>query len=294
MHHIHIITSTCNNQLWVLYAWLQPRALLALQLGDHVSADGSMYCNTDCGFFAERKVRCDANGYVTSIWSADRSLRCFENGVSSNLDPWDEQHLEQYLQNPLSITSFGPNEVDALLTLRNLQAVSIKVTNGTLPAEIGGLTQLRHFLLKHDCLIGSLPPGWHFKHLSTLVIRGPSDSLSCGVTGMIPLSWPSQMSRVKLLYIKHNRLKGPLHPQYTLWRSATHVNLDHNLIAGSIPEAYATWSLQELVVSFNKLTGTLPSLASSTDVGPSRIQRSLTTLIVSNNGITGECFKPRR
>lgn len=140
-----------------------------------------------------------------------------------------------------------------------------------------------------------LPQVWRFKHLSTLMITGltensttrelPSD---CGITGTIPLAWPTQrqLPQLRYLYMPNNKLSGPLHPSYGTWRTVVAVWLEKNLLTGSIPAQYAAWGLQRLRLSFNQLQGTLPSFA--TGAKPSLIQQSLTRLYLDNNQISGE------
>lgn len=101
--------------------------------------------------------------------------------------------------------------------------------------ELGGVAQLRHLLVRYGCLHGVLPQVWRFKHLSTLMITGftensttrelPSD---CGITGTIPLAWPTQrqLPQLRYLYMPNNKLSGPLHPSYGTWRTVVAVWLE--------------------------------------------------------------------
>lgn len=275
---------------------LQPRALLKLNLTNHVRRNGDRYCDpTECNSNPARRVRCDKDGYVTSIWR-EEGEKCLQRGVPSVLPSGWLGYWSSAEGNAVNISSFSPAAIDALLTLNRLQAINIFVKGGVLPTQLAGLAQLKHAIINYNCLTGNLPQEWHFNNLSTLMITGMlSDDtyyfnrplpLDCGISGTIPLAWPVQLPQLRYLYMPNNRLSGTLHPLYTLWSAMAEVWLQDNKLSGSIPEQYADWGLQKLQLGVNELTGPLPSFAAGDQ--PTAIQKSLTLLQLFSNKIVGE------
>lgn len=281
-------------QLLDLSYALQPRALLTLNLTNHVLSSKEGYCNiSSCGRSKARTVRCDKDGFVTSIWGED-TTSCFLDGVPSAFPP--DINWAPAFPYSVNISNFSPATVDALLTLKNLQAINLYVESGTLPTQLAGLSRLRHLLVRYNCMSGTLPREWRFNTLSTLMITGASKGgvdvalrnlpPSCGISGRLPQVWPSQLPRLRYLHMPNNQLSETLPLDYEKWRTVAEVWLEKNMLSGSIPERFAAWGLQQLRLGSNKFSGTLPSF---TMVGKrSAMQKSLTKLELDNNLLTGE------
>lgn len=295
---LHIVLRQC---LQLVHA-PQPRALLKLNLASHVQRNGASYCDrTNCGWAASRRVRCDKNGFVTSIWGEDTTndRSCFLGGVPTTLPSTWLDYWSPAMDCVASISSFTPDVIDALLTLKNLQAAIIFFERGAIPTQLGGLTRLRHLVIRYGCLDGALPQEWNFSSLSTLMITGGTDgggflvnqeppNVGCGISGTIPLAWVTQMRQLRYLYLPYNQLSGSLHPDYRKWRSMVEAWLEGNALSGSIPAQYASWGLQTLRLSYNKLSGRLPTFATGNET--TSIRKSLQRLDLSDNQITGEHF----
>ena len=78
---------------------------------------------------------------------------------------------------------------------------------GSLPAELGRLTQLQRLELFHHQLTGGIPP-----ELSQLTQLQYLDLSSNQLTGAIPVEL-SQLTQLQSLYLSHNQLMGGIPPR---------------------------------------------------------------------------------
>ena len=170
---------------------------------------------------------------------------------------------------------------------------------GSLPAELGRLTQLQRLELFHHQLTGAIPP-----ELGQLTQLQYLDLSSNQLTGAIPVEL-SQLTQLQSLYLSHNQLMGGIPPELgqltrlgLLWlqdnqltgaipvelgqlSQMTWLSLDGNQLTGGIPaELGQLTHLQGLRLQTNQLTGGIPvELAQLTRLGLLRLQ---------DNQLTGE------
>jgi hypothetical protein len=225
---------------------------------------------------------------------------CFNNGVV--LDTWGPLNDED-LTNPIVIASFTPEVIDAFLNLRFLQAVHVYVASpngGALPLQLAGLTDMKHLVIRYNCMIGTLPTAWQWRNLGTLVVGSvePTEkdigldyelklvSTGCGIQGPLPSQWPGQMKRLRHLYLINNRLGGTLPRSISNWRALSLAWLNQNAFSGSLGGTFDTLRLSSLDLASNELSGGLPSFGNASR--PSPIQQHLTNIDMSGNAFTGE------
>ena len=125
-----------------------------------------------------------------------------------------------------------------------------KSLNGTIPAELAGLSKLENLQLSNNALTGPIPA-----ELGTL-------------------------SELYVLYLDDNALTGAIPAELGKLAKLRFLGLYDNQLTGAIPSAFATlWKLQDLYLNNNQLTGVIPALLG--DLG----LRSL--YVAGNSGLTG-------
>ena len=122
--------------------------------------------------------------------------------------------------------------------------------NGTIPAQLGGLSKLEDLQLSNNALTGSIPA-----ELGAL-------------------------RELDILYLFNNELTGAIPAELGNLAKLRFLGLRDNQLTGSIPAAFATlWNLQDLYLNNNQLSGAIPAALS--DLG----LRSL--YAAGNSGLTG-------
>ncbi|WIA23217.1 hypothetical protein OEZ86_010105 [Tetradesmus obliquus] len=164
----------------------QPRALLKLNLTSHIQRNEASYCDrTQCGQKLTRRVRCDKDGFVTSIWSEDttNSATCFLGRVPPTLPlAWRSQYLQYAVAGTLPSFTDGDKPSHIQRSLSILQLNNNRFT-GSLPAAWSALDQLTRLDLSSNELQGQVPLQWsEFKAVSTLDL-----SYNVKLTGCIPV-----------------------------------------------------------------------------------------------------------
>ena len=122
---------------------------------------------------------------------------------------------------------------------------------GSIPPELGGLSELTHVDLRRNLLNGEIP----------------------GELG--------QLSKLAVLDLHGNRLEGPIPPELGRLSDLKVLNVHSNRLTGPIPtELGRSSNLEDLYLHNNRLSGTIPS-----ELGSLRI---LNRLWLSNNRLSGE------
>jgi hypothetical protein len=187
--------------------------------------------------------------------------------------------------------------------LRFLQAVHVYVASpngGALPLQLAGLTDMKHLVIRYNCMTGTLPTAWQWRNLTTLAVGSvvPSDksvpldyildpvSTGCGIQGPLPSTWPKKMQQLRHLYLINNRLSGTLPRSITNWKALSMALLNQNTFSGTLGDTFDGLGLETLSLASNKLSGGLPSFGNASE--PSPIQQMLTRLYMFDNDFTGE------
>ena len=162
-----------------------------------------------------------------------------------------------------SSTSLNWSE-DTLMTLWNgVTVVSNRVTSlnitpfylsGTIPAELGDLTELKSIWLGFNDLTGSIPTELgNLTNLTELVLN------SNDLTGTIPTELGS-LANLTRLDLASNGLTGTIPTELGSLANLTRLDLASNGLTGTIPtELGSLANLTRLALSNNDLTGTIPT-----------------------------------
>lgn len=153
--------------------------------------------------------------------------------TSVSISDWEGVHLDG---SPLIVT-------DLILEGRNL--------TGSIPEELGGLSNLKELGLAYNSLTGDIP------------------------------SELGNLSELERLYLRDNRLTGNIPPELSNLSNLGSLYLDGNQFAGDIPSELGNLSdLERLHIHYNQLTGNIPPELGNLS--------NLEWLFIDNNQLTGE------
>ena len=167
--------------------------------------------------------------------------------------------------------------------------------NGTMPAELGGLTEMTRLYLHRNNLTGGIPA--ELNGLTSLVwLRLYDNDLSGEVPDL------SDMASLERFYVHENQLTGGV--PTALSDSVTHIRVDRNMLTGEIPDLSGMTNLVWLGLYDNDLSGEIPATVGSIanlkrlylhgnalmGAVPMEIGNlaSLTNLWLTNNMLSGE------
>ena len=142
--------------------------------------------------------------------------------------------------------------------------------NGTIPAELGGLTGLTRLYLHRNNLTGGIPA--ELNGLTNLVWLRLYDNM---LSGDIPDL--SGMTSLERFYINENELTGGV--PTGLSDSVTHILVHRNNLTGGIPDLSAMTNLVWLSLYDNDLDGEIPATLG--------MLSNLQTLYLHGNDLTG-------
>jgi Leucine-rich repeat (LRR) protein len=125
---------------------------------------------------------------------------------------------------------------------------------GTIPPQVGDLTELDRLSFSFNELTGTIPP--EIGSLSLLVRLGLSNNQ---LFGPIPPELGS-LAALERIWLNHNQLSGSIPTSFGGLTSLTRLNLENNRLTGSIPVELATMAaLEEVSLWGNDLSGEIPA-----------------------------------
>ena len=149
-----------------------------------------------------------------------------------------------------------------------------KGLNGTVPPELGDLTELQALWLGTNQLTGTIPGEIaNAQGMESLLLNGNQ------LTGTIPPEFRAFTS-METLWLHQNQLSGSIPPELGAMTSLQHLVLSSNSLTGTIPREISTRrTLRILWLSHNDLSGRIPGLFVALD--------NLERLHLQGNQLTG-------
>lgn len=136
----------------------------------------------------------------------------------------------------------------------HITSITLNVNDmtGTLPPELGDLSQLEVFVAYYNFMYGSLPPELGNTSLRVLILHNNK------FDGTIPSSFGQLVNATKI-DLENNDLEGPIPPELGQLENLQMLNLRGNKLSGSIPPELGQLSkLEGLLLSNNPLSGEVP------------------------------------
>lgn len=163
--------------------------------------------------------------------------------------------------NTVIAISFGQNNLSGSIppqlgNLSNLKNLSLvfNYLSGTLPPELGNLSNLRDINLRGNQLTGPIPG--ELGNLSQLKNLNLSDNQ---LSGSIPIQFMN-LANLNTVDIKYNKLSGSLPAELGNLTNLNILELCGNQLTGSIPSELGNLSLlTKLDLSDNQLNGSIPA-----------------------------------
>ncbi|TGV01071.1 leucine-rich repeat domain-containing protein [Flavivirga rizhaonensis] len=145
-----------------------------------------------------------------------------------------------------------PDNIGGLSNLKTLDLGGNNIT-GIIPPSLGTLLELETLLLPNNQLTGELPPT--LGSLSNLVKMDLSNN---NLDSQIPISF-CNLTKVTELNLSNNQLIGAIPSQLELMQSLVRLDLRNNQLEGQIPyEIARLYNLEFLGLSNNNFSGTIP------------------------------------
>jgi Leucine-rich repeat (LRR) protein len=212
------------------------------------------------------------------------------------------QHHLNSLQLQINFLSGTLDGVFNVTSQRDLQIVQVSSNQltGTLPEEVFRLRELRTFDASDNCFHGALPGNLCvLRRLVTLVLDGLSSATACQkkvfpglpdsytltqtVSGTVPQCLYALPS-LETLHMAGNAFTGTIPENASASPALQELSLSHNVLTGTIPAALLLRPWLSLDLSYNRLSGALPSGA----VAPAMFHNySQQTLSLLNNRLSG-------
>jgi hypothetical protein len=151
-----------------------------------------------------------------------------------------------------SLTTLNETLMYPILLLKdNLQALDMVVYGGSVPPQLGALSNLERLLVYYYCMQGGMPPNllYGLQNAWEVTIREYAgaeryqpDGVQCGITGPVPPAWFTTTTDVS---------GGTLVPAASLLV----IDISNNKLSGSLPDILGWPTLQNLFISDNEFTG---------------------------------------
>ena len=201
-------------------------------------------------------------------WGSDEPIGTWE-GVTTNA----EGRVTRLLLSGRKLSGSIPTELGQLTNLETLH-LNLNELSGSIPAELGQLTNLKTLYLDGNQLSGSIPAALgKLTNLKSLFL------LNNQLSGSIPAEL-GQLTNLTLLNMSSNDLSGTIPAELGKLTNLTLLFLSSNNLSGTIPaELGKLTNLTLLNLVGNELSGTIPSSLGQLT--------TLTSLTLANNDLSG-------
>ncbi len=217
-------------------------------------------------------------GYNWSIkvgWNGAAGTECDWYGVGCSYG-----HVSRLILNDNSLSGSIPAELGNLTNLTSLY-LNINSLTGSIPPELGNLTNLTFFSLANNSLSGSIPA--ELGNLTNLTILYLNNN---SLTGSIPAEL-GNLTNLTDFYLNFNSLTGNIPSELGNLTNLTSLFLNNNSLTGSIPaELGNLTNLIGLSLGDNFLTGPLPQWLSDTAIPYLNVTDAFNEWPSPYNGVT--------
>mmetsp|Transcript_31809 Transcript_31809/g.75580 ORF Transcript_31809/g.75580 Transcript_31809/m.75580 type:complete len:258 (+) Transcript_31809:91-864(+) len=135
--------------------------------------------------------------------------------------------------------------------------LSFQTLNGTLPASLGALTELKELTLTENFIHGEIPAS-----ICQCVKLENFEIARNALTGILP-ECLGTMQQLYKIDVRANQIEGTIPRSLGGMINLQELLLSGNLLSGTIPaELYDAKRLEVLLLSYNRLTGEIPRLFS--------------------------------
>ncbi|KAL6324940.1 hypothetical protein AAG906_019848 [Vitis piasezkii] len=219
-------------------------------------------------------VYCNNAGRVTQI---DLSYSGKELGELSKLEFSSFPSLVELWLADCGLNGTIPHQIGTLTQLTYL-SLGLNNLTGELPLSLANLPQLEFLYLYSNRLHGSIPPKiGKMKNLIVLYLHHNN------LTGVIPSSF-GNLTNLTYLYLDSNQISGFIPPQIGKMKNLKFLSLSYNGLHGSIPpEIGKLQNLNYLFLDYNNLTSVIPSSFGNLT--------NLIYLYLDSNQISGGCLE---
>ncbi|KAL8130397.1 hypothetical protein V2J09_019552 [Rumex salicifolius] len=222
-------------------------------------------------------ISCNNESRVTAIKLSGLNLKGF---LPTDMPSLPELETLDLSNNP-SLTGTLPENIGILTNLKSLVLVGCNFY-GPIPEAIGSLSKLKNLFLNSNRFNGSIPHS--VGKLSNMVWFDVTDNQ---LTGEIPVSNATTSGLDKLTKAKHfhlgrNQLSGQVPSSLfsSSLKSLIHVVFDHNRLSGAIPDTLGeVENLEVIRMDKNQFNSSIPQSLSKLV--------NLTELFLGNNLLTG-------
>ncbi|XP_076925224.1 LOW QUALITY PROTEIN: probably inactive leucine-rich repeat receptor-like protein kinase At3g28040 [Bidens hawaiensis] len=197
-----------------------------------------------------------------------------------------------------SLSGAVPNGVFALHDLKEL-ALNGNHFSGNLPSDLGLCPHLKTLDLSNNMFIDTIPESFYAllslsylnlannkltgefpQWIGSLISLEYLDFSGNGLTGMLPESIGG-LTSLKYLSLSDNNLSGNIPMSLDFSTKLSLISLRGNKFNGSIPDTIFELGFEQIDLSKNELTGSIP-------LGSSKLFEYLESLDLSNNRLTGD------
>ncbi|XP_034707341.1 MDIS1-interacting receptor like kinase 2-like isoform X7 [Vitis riparia] len=194
-------------------------------------------------------VYCNDAGRVTRISLYDSGK---ELGELSKLEFSSFPSLVVLWLDDCGLNGSIPHQIGTLTQLTVLSLGRNNLT-GELPLSLANLTQLEYLVLYSNLLHGSIPPEiGKMKDLIYFIL------LDNNLTGVIPSSF-GNLTNLTHLYLYGNQMGGCIPPQIGKMKNLKLLNLGYNNLTGVIPSSFGNLTnLTYLYLDSNQISGFIP------------------------------------
>ncbi|XP_059660234.1 putative kinase-like protein TMKL1 [Cornus florida] len=154
-----------------------------------------------------------------------------------------------------------PRELGELSNLQSLY-LGVNTLSGIIPLELGYSSSLTDIDLGNNLLNGSLPTSiWNLCDGRLVSLRVHGNSLSGSLPE--PALPNATCKNLQFLDFGHNMFSGNFPQFITRFHALIELDLGNNMFSGSIPESVTELYLEKLNLSHNNFSGVLPNFAQS-------------------------------